>query len=166
MLHYLTQQWLFVTAAIDFIVAIVTSAHVVLTKRDTRATIAWVGLIWLTPLIGAALYIWLRINRIERRARALRSGRQCPGRRKNRNACSETVLDSTFQSEGAHLRSLVTLVNGITRRPLLRGNKITPLIDGDEAFPEMIRAIDDAIASITLGTYIFDNEAVRNTERY
>lgn len=160
MLHHLTHHWLFVTAAIDFVVAIVASAHVVLTKRDTRATIGWVGLIWLTPLVGAALYVWLGINRIERRARILRSGRQRPEPNAHYEACSATVLDATFQQDDAHLRSLVTLVTGITRRPLLAGNKLTPLIDGDQAFPEMIQAIDDASRTISLGTYIFDNDRI------
>lgn len=160
LLHHLTHYWLFITAAIDFAVAIIASAHVVLTKRDTRATIAWVGLIWMTPLVGAALYVWLGINRIERRARVLRSCRHRPEPKAPPEACSETVLDATFQQDSAHLRSLVTLVNGITRRPLLAGNTITPLIEGDQAFPEMIQAIDGATRTISLGTYIFDNDRV------
>jgi cardiolipin synthase len=31
----------------------VASAHAILVKRDTRSTIGWVGLIWLSPVIGA-----------------------------------------------------------------------------------------------------------------
>ena len=44
------------------------SAHVVLYKRDSRAAIGWVGIIWLVPILGSVLYILLGINRIQRRA--------------------------------------------------------------------------------------------------
>ena len=53
--------------ALTATISIAASAHAVLTKRDTRAAIAWVGLIWLTPLLGSLLYVWLGINRIRRR---------------------------------------------------------------------------------------------------
>lgn len=160
MLHHLSQHWLVFTAAIDLVIAVVASAHVVLTKRDTRATIAWVGLIWLTPLLGALLYLWLGINRIERRARRLRSGRQHFQSAVNLEACAESILDHTFASDGAHLRSLVTLVNKLSHRPLLAGNQLVPLHDGDQAFPSMIEAIDESEKSVSLGTYIFDNDSV------
>ena len=36
--------------------------------------IGWVGIIWLTPLLGAILYFTFGVNRIQRKARQLRSG--------------------------------------------------------------------------------------------
>ncbi len=142
------------------IVAVVASAHAVLTKRDTRATIAWVGLICLTPLVGAILYTWLGINRIERRARRLRSVHQHPQPTKNPEACPQAILTDTLGPDGAHLCSLATLVQNISGRPLLHGNRIVPLHDGDEAFPAMLQAITEATLSVSLGTYIFDNDRV------
>jgi hypothetical protein len=70
--------WPYVAAALDIVVAVVLSAHAVLYKRDTRAAIGWVGLIWLAPIVGALLYVWLGINRIQRRARSLRGERFVP----------------------------------------------------------------------------------------
>jgi cardiolipin synthase len=160
LLHHLTQHWLFFTAAIDLVVAIVASAHVVLTKRDTRATIAWVGLICLTPLVGALLYFWLGINRIQRRARLLRSGHQRPEPTVHRETSPQQTLDDTFGPNGAHLRSLATLVSEVTKLPLLAGNHVVPLLDGDQAYPAMIQAIDEATKSISLGTYIFGNDSI------
>jgi cardiolipin synthase len=158
LLHHLTQHWIIFTATIDLAVALVTSAHVVLTKRDSRASIAWVGLIWLTPLVGAMLYWWLGINRIHRRARLLRSGHHRPEPTRYHESCPRETLNDTIGEKGAHLGSLVILLGQITRRPLLAGNHIEPLIDGDQAFPAMIQAIDAATKSISLGTYIFDND--------
>ncbi len=160
MLHHLTDHGLFFTATIDLLVAIVASAHVILSKRDTRAAIAWVGLICLTPLIGAALYFLLGVNRIQRLARLLRSRHQHPEPSEHQDECPQNLLDDTFGPNGAHLRSLVTLGNEISKKPLLSGNRIQPLLDGDQAFPAMIQAIDGATKSISLSTYIFDNDSV------
>lgn len=160
LLHHLTQNWLIFTAAIDIVVAAVASAHVVLTKRDTRASIAWVGLIWLTPIFGTMLYFWLGVNRIQRKARLLRGGRQSLESAVHRDACPREAVVNTFGPNGAHLLSLVTLGNEITKKPLLAGNHIVPLLDGDQAFPAMIQAINDANKCISLSTYIFDNDPV------
>ncbi|MCK4616912.1 MAG: PLDc N-terminal domain-containing protein, partial [Pirellulales bacterium] len=50
------------------------SLHALLTKRDTRSTMAWVGLIWLSPGFGAAAYALFGVNRIRRKATRLRAG--------------------------------------------------------------------------------------------
>ena len=53
----------------------VASAHVVLYKRDVRAAIGWVGLIWFSPFVGAVLYHFFGINRLRSvRMRQLRDG--------------------------------------------------------------------------------------------
>jgi serine phosphatase RsbU (regulator of sigma subunit) len=33
-------------------------------KRDVRAAIGWVGLIWFSPFVGAFLYLFFGINRL------------------------------------------------------------------------------------------------------
>jgi cardiolipin synthase len=57
----------------------------------------------------------------------------------------------------AHLDALVRLASEVTRRPLLRGNLVTPLPTGEEAYGAMIGAIDRAERSVGLSTYIFDH---------
>ena len=58
-----------------------------------------------------------------------------------------------------HLQSLARVVNRVATRPLTAGNQIQPLVNGDEAFPAMLAAIESAHKSIALVTYIFDNDA-------
>jgi cardiolipin synthase len=50
-------------------------------------------------------------------------------------------------------------VRDVTRQPLLAGNRVTPLVNGDHAYPAMLQAIDEAARSITLTTYIFDHDS-------
>src|SRR5262245_19930789 len=43
------------------------TVHVLLRKRDVRAATAWIGVAWLSPGFGAALYYVFGINRVMRR---------------------------------------------------------------------------------------------------
>ena len=65
-------------AAAHVLLALAVSAHIVLTKPDVRGAIGWVGLVWLTPVVGAVLYSMFGINRIRRQAGRMRQGRTVP----------------------------------------------------------------------------------------
>jgi cardiolipin synthase len=69
----LARVWTVALAVVDVTLALVASAHIVLAKRDARAAMLWVGLVWLAPVIGAVLYLLIGINRIKRRDVALHS---------------------------------------------------------------------------------------------
>ncbi|MSO73821.1 MAG: hypothetical protein EXQ99_01530 [Alphaproteobacteria bacterium] len=43
--------------AIDVVIALGVSAHIALNKRDDRAAVTWLMLVWLSPFVGAALYM-------------------------------------------------------------------------------------------------------------
>ena len=150
--------WPHIAAALITTASFVASAHAVLNKRDTRAAIAWVGVIWLTPLLGTLLYIWLGINRIRRRARQLRGDPNHAPRRSAEDICSEELIGKTLAEEGQHLRELVRMGGALTKRPLLGGNRVEPLVGSNEAYPAMLEAIQSAQHSIALGTYIFNND--------
>jgi cardiolipin synthase len=47
------------------------SVHVLLRKRDVGSATGWIGLAWLSPFIGSAIYFLFGINRVNRRAREL-----------------------------------------------------------------------------------------------
>jgi cardiolipin synthase len=59
----------------------------------------------------------------------------------------------------AHLETLASLVDRVAGRVLTGGNDVTPLVDGDRAYPALVSAIDAAQTSIGFATYIFDNDA-------
>lgn len=150
--------WPYLLTALDVCIALAASGHAVLYKRDSRAAVAWAGLIWLAPFLGALLYALLGVNRIRRRARSLRSGRAHPKPPPNPFEYAASEIPRVLGPEAAHLTTLANVVAGATGRPLLRGNRITPLRNGDEAYPAMIRAIDEARDSVLLSSYIFDND--------
>lgn len=151
--------WPVLLAAIDFVVAAGASAHVILRKRDVRAAIGWVGLILLVPIAGALFYAVFGVNRIQRRGARIRGQMAllADSRAASLPAAVEKlpVPDVTRSIEG-----LVRAVGQVTGLPLLPGNRIEPLVGGDEAYPAMLRAIDTAASTIMFQTYIFDSDRV------
>lgn len=150
-----TITWLGVALVLASVIA---SAHVILHKRDARAAIAWVGLIWLAPGAGALLYTIFGVNRIRRRAIAL--GR---ARRRAQTAVEpleQTVPDTTPPTGHAGLAGLASLGGAVSRRPLLAGNRVTPLENGDAAYPAMLDAIDHATTSVALSSFIFAADGI------
>jgi cardiolipin synthase len=138
------------------LVSLLSSAHVILHKRDSRAAIGWVGLIWLAPGVGAVLYTILGVNRIRRRAIALgRARRRALSPVEPRDVAAETAA-----RDGAGLAHLARLGDAVSGRQLLAGNRVTPLTDGDEAYPAMLDAIEQASTSVTLSSFIFAADSI------
>ncbi len=155
---FLSELGYWVAAALTLLLAIVASGHAILYKRDTRAAVSWVGLIWLVPVVGAVLYALLGVNRIRRRAAMLRGETRRLSGAYAALGGAAAALGDVLGDEHRHLGTLARLVDRVCRRPLTAGNAVTPLVNGDAAYPAMIAAIDDARRSIALSTFIFDND--------
>ncbi len=133
----------------------------VLRKRHVPAIVGWVGLAWLAPVVGALAYYLLGINRIRRSASAL-DRKAAAGLPEAPRAAPDSARD---EEQGEALETLHPGFAGLARlgarvtgRPLLEGNRIEPLIDGDEAFPAKLAAIESAERSVSIVSYIFDND--------
>ena len=150
--------WPHILATTLITVNVAASLHALLTKRDTRSTIAWVGLVWLSPGFGAAAYALFGVNRIRRKATRLWAGRRAVVHRVEAAMPSSQRITDAIGPTNALLRSLTTLVQEVTKRPLLDGNTIEPLHGGDEAYPRMLAALESAKHSIGMTSYIFDND--------
>src|ERR1017187_8359276 len=66
------ETWHIVFAGVVLLLSLAAAGHAVLYKRDSRSAIAWVGFIWLVPLVGALLYFVFGVNRLRRQALVLR----------------------------------------------------------------------------------------------
>lgn len=127
------------------LIAVLVTIHVLLTKPAVGSSVAWIGLVWLSPIIGGFIYFIFGINRVRRRARTLLSGGEAPKR-------SPIEAPETF--EAAHLRPLRRGIAAITGRPLEPGNSVAVYQNGDEAYPAMLAAIASAKTTIGLSSYI------------
>lgn len=123
------------------------TVHVLERKRDVAAAFAWIGVAWLSPIIGSALYFLFGVNRVARRA--YRAGR--------RHSMGWVDDPATFLNpRHDHFAPLERAIGVLTGRPPRLGNKVTMLCNGDEAYPPMLEAIATAKVSIAFSSYIFE----------
>jgi cardiolipin synthase len=73
MLNLAHETWQLGFAALVLLLALLASGHLVRHNRDSRAAIAWVGFVWLVPLLGAVLYFIFGVNRFRLQPAFLRS---------------------------------------------------------------------------------------------
>ncbi|AQS84088.1 cardiolipin synthase [Acetobacter aceti] len=129
----------------------VAAGHILLTKRDTSAAIGWIGTVCVMPFVGVCLYLFFGINRVHRLARKLVKARN------PQEGDSDSAVRWSRSGEGT-FKPLSRMVGRITGRPLLGGNRLDILIDGDNAYPAMLEAIRQAERSIMLSSYIFRHD--------
>jgi cardiolipin synthase A/B len=146
------QFWPHIAAGFDLFACLLASGHALLHKRDTRAATIWISVIWFLPALGPLLYLVLGVNRIRRRAVKL-------GVHKTFSRPVPENLGEPEHDGAEHLKHIAHVVSRVATQPLTAGNKIEPLVNGDAAFPAMLAAIESAKKSISLCTYIFDNDA-------
>lgn len=128
------------------------TAHILLKKDDVKSSIGWMGLVWLAPVLGSIIYILFGINRIRRRALALRN-----------KGPDIFTLTGKSQKEiekeiPAPFLQLMRLGYKVHPQRFALGNRAKPLVNGDEAYPEMCKLIAGAQKEVLLQSYIFDND--------
>ena len=142
-----------VAAVIGTVLAIGVTGHALLRKRRVSVAVGWIGLAWLSPVFGTALYLLFGINRVERRARKFVSKPSAaPGTPNTEDAVVPEVM-----------WPLDRAVRRITGLPALAGNAIRLFRNGDAAYPAMLAAIGEARTSIALSSYIFRDDPTGRT---
>lgn len=124
------------------------TVHVLLTNRDVRASIGWIGLAALSPFLGSAIYLAFGVNRTARRGAKLRSGVNV----RQLELSAKDVLDAGLPNNITTLERANALV---TASPVIGGNSISLFQNGTEAYPRMLEAIGAAKTSVVLASYIF-----------
>jgi cardiolipin synthase len=133
-----------------FALAAGVTLHVLAHNRNPGSAVSWIGLAWLSPVVGSLLYVLLGINRVQRRARS--EGVVPPE--------DPQVEASPAPPACEHLAGFELAARRISRRNVQPGNVIGMLANGDVAYPQMIAAIDGAASSVALSSYIFRADAV------
>jgi cardiolipin synthase A/B len=102
---------------------------------------------WLSPVLGALLYVGFGINRVRRRAHRLKG----PVR------SVDHLITGDISSDDPLERLKVAIGTG---QDMASGKVVAALDCGDEAYPQMLAAIESAKSHIRLSTYIFRTDQV------
>ena len=160
MFDLLIAHWGQFLAVLSIAMGAVAAIHAAMTKEDVRAAIGWVGVIILSPIVGALLYAVAGINRIRRASlgsqRSILFQKDAAGELASFDAEGDIVR----RSFGERFGSMKTLGDRVSRYTMSTGNTIEMLESGDAAYAAMKAAIDGAERSILLETYIFDRDPI------
>jgi cardiolipin synthase len=155
-LYLLEVFLLFLAHALSWFVLV----HALLYKRDPRAALGWIAAAFFLPGIGALLYFSIGISRANSRAAALmRRAVESAGehRRRLSEGRAHPPPHLALSRENLPARFHMACVGQkVTGRTLVGGNRLTPLFNGEEAYPAMLAAINEAKEEVFLSTYIFN----------
>lgn len=136
--------------AVHAVTATAATLHALLFKSDSRATLGWIGVVLFFPYAGAALYLLFGINRVRRKAQ-------------KRGIFGIPWHESGIVPPPAPVRENVSAIEhvglAVTGTAPSHSNAINMLVNGEQAYAEMLASIDSATRSVWLMTYIFDYDA-------
>jgi len=159
MLQLIEIYWPYILAFLSVVLGFSAAIHATMTKKEVRTAIGWVGIIMLTPILGAVIYGILGINRI--RCKTINLQRRDTGDFSPsypiHYAVSAAIIKEKFGCRGASMKHLG---DQVSRCNQTSGNRIEILRGGDEVYAAMLRSIREAKYSILLETYIFDHDVI------
>lgn len=133
------------------VLAPATAFHALLFKRDSRSAFGWIAVCVLAPVAGPLLYLFFGLNRtrIQTHRLGLDGSRHL--------ALDDPDRDSRSPSIPDRYRELAHRSRAVSRHPLVGGNRVEALFNGEQAFPAMLEAIAGARSHVLLSTYILDH---------
>src|SRR5208337_5114591 len=109
--------WHIAAIGLGLLLSVLATGHAVLNKRDSRAAIAWVGFVWLVPLVGAVMYFIFGVNRIRHKASLLRRNLERYRAQAVQPECLPEELQRHLPDRTGHLEMLARVVGGVVDRP-------------------------------------------------
>jgi len=161
MLHlddFLTWPWAIVLWAVHLLLFILVMAHCLQRRRESTSALLWLFIAWSIPLFGAIIYLVFGVDRvIDKGFQKHRADQRLLTARKATLSRHSGVIELADPFSRDINRAMDSM---FPEHPLMAGNDIVPLLDGDEAFPKMLEAISKAERNINLMTFIIDDDVV------
>ena len=157
------QAWLetlqfWVTVLVVVGSAVAAAGHALLTRETPSSAFGWIGVSLLFPPVGPLLYYAFGVNRVRIRARRLdRASRHGLGA--HRPGPTAELRDYRGLIK-ARRRGLAAAGDRLSAWPVVAGNQIQVLNNGEKAYPPMLEAIESARSFVYLTTYIFETNRI------
>ena len=143
------------------LIGIMAAGHALISKRDPKGAFGWIVVCILFPLVGPVFYFFFGINRVGKRAKKLFPDFFPPPYKYTASEYedrTQEVLSTTSPPSVYEPQMIVSDL--VSPFPACYGNRVSPLHNGNEAYPAMLQAINGAKSMIYLTTYIFDVDDV------
>lgn len=126
---------------------------VVLQRRSPAATISWLLVLTLLPIVGWGIYQIIGPQRLARLKLKRRINRSIA------DEASDVARELEAAEPGLHRAQLARIAFGVGEAPPLRANDVTLYTEGDDAYTAIAEAIANAKHHIHLEYYIWENDA-------
>jgi cardiolipin synthase len=152
--------WRWIAVGLHILLATFAVAHAMLFKRDPRAALGWVSVCLFFPFVGPLLYYMFGINRIQTQARKLAPRRLFQLKVAYERGCLGDHAATVVQQLAPQLENFMRVSDRVTFRPLIPGNIVEVLENGERAYPAMLATINTATQRVLLTTYLFESDTV------
>jgi len=144
--------------SLSIALSITTAGHALLNQRTPSSALGWVAVCLMFPFVGPIFYFLFGINRVQTRAKKLEDKRPAPrvNLQDYENASHIVSVTHSDLDLPRPLLQVARISDVVTNLPLVSGNRVDILHNGEEAYPAMLETIDSAQKSVYLTTYIFD----------
>lgn len=158
-------RWILISEIIYGIILFGVCIRIIYDTRSSTKTLAYLLLAVFVPVAGMIFYFLVGANY----RKHLIYSKKLITDEKTSKVLNERIVSITEknlqQSEAVikEARSIVKILLHDNLSPLTAGNKIALLINGEEKFPEVIKAIESARDHIHLEYFIYENDIIGNT---
>ena len=157
-------NWILPTVISYIIIVIVVSLHIIYDTPSTAKALAYVLVVMFLPVIGIAIYYTVGLNYRKEKLyskKIVRDKTALEDLRKRITLETEKAWDTKEPAIQKHKKLALYLLNdGLS--PLLGGNEVKLLINGENKFPEVLETLKNAKHHIHIEYYIFENDEIGN----
>ncbi len=164
--------WIFSASLIHIMCVAFVMYYCLIRRRDGNSSLLWIFLTWSFPLFGFLLFLFFGLYRLPRKGwekhcsdQRLLSARETRERSRTELFHWHSVHDSAVANLDLEAHPFAALFNRAIDAidefcPLLAGNRVSLLVDGDQAYPQMLEAISRARHHVHLQSFIIGNDEV------
>ncbi len=142
----------------NVLLSLTAAGHALLRKRTPSSALGWIAVSLMFPLVGPFLYFLFGINRVQTLARKLddRGPAERLDCQEYEEATANVALKAAELSLPRSFAQIARISDIVTHLPLVGGNTVELLPNGESAYPAMLESIRQAESFVFLVTYIFE----------
>lgn len=156
-------NWILLGEIAYFILVTFVIFRVLYDTRSSTKALAYILFIVFAPVLGMIFYFSVGINYRKRKlySKKIVEDEMLRERIRNKmNTYSETISNSGLIAQKSE--TLVEFIRRAGNSPLTANNEVKLLINGQEKFPALLKALENATAHIHIEYYIYENDITGN----
>lgn len=156
-------NWIIIPQVVYTLLVLLVCLRVLYDTRSSTKALAYILFIIFVPIVGIVFYFSFGINYRKRNLYTKKIGVDEPLRlqiQNKMNAYAEAIANSGLLPE--NYKTLTEFIRRSGSSMLTANNEVKLLINGEEKFPELILAIENAKSHIHLEYYIYENDITGN----